>query len=72
MMSISQAELEHLFGLEKYQLKNISFDFPLSGEFIEIEVHNDSGKVKFIVDIDNSNLLVKKPNFNYGIKKSTR
>ncbi len=63
-MNLTQSEAEQLFELKKYQVKSATFDFPLSGEAIEIELQNDTGRIKFIADIDNSN------QFNL-IKKST-
>jgi hypothetical protein len=69
-MSLTQDEVKQLFELEKYQVKNVTFDFPLSGDSIEIELQNDTtGRIKFIADIDNSNQFVKKAKIQLRYKK---
>lgn len=68
-MKLTNSEVSSLFELEKYQVKNITFDFPLQGDFIEIELRNDSGRIKFIADVENSNILVKKAKFQIRYKK---
>jgi hypothetical protein len=68
-MDLTQDEVEQLFELKKYQVKDITFDFPFSGEAIEIELQNSTGRVKFIADIDNSNQFVKKAKLQLRYKK---
>ncbi len=53
-MSLTQNESVQLFELKKYQVDNISIDFPLQGQSIEIELQNEGGRIRFIADIANS------------------
>jgi len=38
----------------------ISIEFPIQGEYIEIELQNDTGRIKFQSDINRKNKLVNK------------
>ena len=44
-MSLTQNESVQLFELKKYQVDNISIDFPLQGQSIEIELQNEGGRI---------------------------
>ena len=68
-MSLAQTEAVQLFELKKYQIDNLSVDFPLQGQSIEIELQNQGGRIRFIADIDNANEFVKKAKFQMRYKK---
>lgn len=68
-MSLTQNEAVQLFELRKYQVDNISIDFPLQGQSIEIELQNEGGRIRFIADIANANEFVKKATFQMRYKK---
>ncbi|RDB04107.1 DUF6978 family protein [Runella aurantiaca] len=68
-MSLAQTEAVQLFDLKKYQIDNLSVNFPLQGQSIEIELQNQGGRIRFIADIDNANEFVKKAKFQMRYKK---
>ena len=68
-MNLTQTEAEQLFELNKYQASAITVNFPIQGESIEIELQNETGRIKFIGDINNANEIVKKATFQVRYKK---
>lgn len=68
-MNLIQSEASQLFDLKKYPINRISIDFPLQGEEVEIELENDTKRIRFIADISNSNEIVKKATLQLRYKK---
>lgn len=69
-MDLTQQESEFLFNLKKHPVSNVSIQFPYQGESIEIDLQNDTGRIRFIADISNANLFVKKATFQLRYKKN--
>ncbi len=59
-MDLTQNEIEQLFILKKYEVSKLSVDFPMHGEKIDIELQNETGRIKFIADINRNNKIVNK------------
>ena len=68
-MNLPQVETEQLFDLKKYQADGIIVNFPIQGEDIMIELQNDTGRIKFIADINNANEFVRKATFQVRYQK---
>ena len=68
-MNLPQVEANQLFELKKYQVDGIVINFPIQGEDIIIELQNDTGRIKFIADINNANEFVRKATFQVRYQK---
>ena len=68
-MSLTQIEADQLFELKKFQADNIFVNFPIQGEEIEIELQNETGRIRFIGDINNANEIVRKATLQLRCKK---
>ena len=68
-MNLTQIEAEQLIDLKKYCVSKIIVEFPYQGEEIEIELQNETGRIRFIADINNTNEIVKKATLQLRYKK---
>lgn len=68
-MNLPQIEADQLFELKKYQADGIIVNFPIQGEDIMIELQNDTGRIKFMADINNANEIVRKATFQVRYQK---
>ena len=68
-MDLKQEEIKTLLDIKKYPCDTASIDFPAQGEFIEIELQNDTGRIKFQSDINRANKIVDKATFQLRHKR---
>jgi len=68
-MDFNQEEIKTLFEIAKYPCDMVSIDFPLQGEYIEIELHNNTGRIKFQSDINRGNKITNKVTLQLRHKK---
>ena len=59
-MDLTQEEITQLFELKKIPCDSARVDFPLQGEYIDIELQNETGRIKFQADINRANLIASK------------
>lgn len=62
-MNLNQQEATQLFELKKFPAKSASVNFPLQGQGIEIELENDSKRIKFQADVNRRNEIVNKATY---------
>jgi hypothetical protein len=62
-MELSQDEINALFALKKIPCDSASIDFPTQGNRIEIELKNETGRIKFQSDINRANKIANKTTF---------
>ncbi len=62
-MNLTQVEAIQLFELKKFSAKTASVDFPLQGQGIEIELENETGRIKFQADVNRRNEMVNKATY---------
>ncbi len=68
-MDLLQIEATQLFELKKTPVKNVVVDFPLQGEGIEIELQNDTGRIRFQADTSRRNVITNKITYQLRHKK---
>ena len=68
-MDLHQEEIKTLFEIAKHPCDMVTIDFPLQGEYIEIELQNDTGRIKFQSDINRGNKIVNKVTLQLRHKK---
>ena len=68
-MNLTQDEANQLFNLKKIPVSTIKIDFPIQGEEIEIELQNETGRIKFQADINRANKITSKTTFQLRHKK---
>jgi hypothetical protein len=68
-MNLTQDEANQLFELRKIPVSAIKIDFPFRGEEVEIELQNETGRIKFQADINRANKIVSKVTFQLRHKK---
>lgn len=68
-MNLTQEEINQLFDLKKIPVSAIKVDFPFQGEEIEIELQNETGRIKFQADINRANKITSKVTFQLRHKK---
>jgi hypothetical protein len=68
-MELNQEEVNSLFNIAKYPCDSAKIDFPMQGEYIEVELQNETGRIKFQSDINRANKIVNKITFQLRHKK---
>jgi hypothetical protein len=68
-MELNQDEVNSLFDLKKFPCDTAKVDFPMQGEYIEIELQNETGRIKFQSDINRANKIASKITFQIRHKK---
>lgn len=71
-MELTNSEIKNLIDIKKYPCSSASIDFPLQGETIDIELCNDTGRIKFQADINRANRIVNKLTLQLRHKKIFR
>ncbi len=68
-MELNQDEVKALFALKKFPCNTARVDFPAQGEYIEIELQNETRRIKFQSDINRANKIESKITFQLRHKK---
>jgi hypothetical protein len=68
-MELNQPEIKSLFEIAKYPCNKASVEFPMQGQYIEIELQNDSSRIKFQSDINRGNRIANKVTLQLRHKK---
>lgn len=68
-MNLTNEEVQQLFELVKRPVSAASVDFPFQGESIEIELQNETGRIKFLADVNRANKIVKKTTYQLRHRK---
>lgn len=68
-MELNQDEVNFLFDLRKFPCDTAKVEFPMQGEYIEIEVQNETRRFKFQSDINRANKIANKVTFQLRHKK---
>ncbi|MBL3655080.1 DUF6978 family protein [Fulvivirga sediminis] len=69
-MELNPSEVKTLFDVAKYPCYSASVEFPTQGEYLEIELQNDTGRIKFQSDISRKNKIVNKATLQLRYKKT--
>ena len=68
-MELNNDEAYSLFKLRKFPCEAAKVEFPLQGQFIEIELQNETGRIKFQADLNRANRITSKVTFQLRHKK---
>lgn len=62
-MNLTNEEATQLFELRKFSCDSAIIDFPPQGQYLEIELQNSTGRIKFQADLNRANTIVEKVTF---------
>ncbi|MFP4096768.1 MAG: DUF6978 family protein [Bacteroidota bacterium] len=68
-MNLNPSEIKNLFEIVKYPCDYASVEFPTQGEYLEVELQNETGRIKFQSDISRKNKIVNKATLQLRYKK---
>ena len=68
-MDLNPSEVKNLFEVAKYPCDLASVEFLTQGEYLEIELQNETGRIKFQSDISRKNKFVNKATLQLRYKK---
>src|SRR5690606_36296428 len=68
-MDLNPSEIKNLFEIAKYPCDTVVVEFPVQGEYLEVELQNETGRIKFQSDISRKNKIVNKLTLQLRHKK---
>lgn len=68
-MELKKDEVYSLFTIKKFPCQRATIEFPMAGEYIEVELQNETGRIKFQSDINRANRIAEKVTFQLRHKK---
>ena len=69
-MEFNQEDIKSLFELKKFPCDEATINFPMQGEYIEIELQNDTGRIRFQADVNRANKIASKITFQLRHQKT--